>query len=83
MKTGHQVLDYVQNGQGVTVSVLTGRYTKTCEADALTGADRIRSRLRQLMNPSEGDVHWGGAIMWRGMTRAKPIRTGAPFVKSR
>lgn len=83
MKTGLQVLDYVQNGQGVTFSVLTGRYTKTCEADALIGGDRIRSRLRQLMNPSEGDVHWGGAIMWRGMTRAKPIRTGARFVRSR
>ena len=43
---------------------------KTLEADALIGADGIRSRLRQLMNPSEGDVHWGGAIMWRGVTRA-------------
>ena len=80
VKTGHQVLDYDQHGQGVTVSVLTDGHTKTLEADALIGADGIRSRLRQRMNPSEGDVHWGGAIMWRGVTRAKPIRTGASFV---
>jgi 5-methylphenazine-1-carboxylate 1-monooxygenase len=25
-------------------------------------------------------VQWGGAIMWRGVTRGKPIRTGASFV---
>ena len=80
MKTGHQVLDYTQNGQQVKVSVLTDGHTKTLEADALIGADGIHSRLRQLTESSEGDVHWGGAIMWRGVTRAKPIRTGASFV---
>ena len=38
VKTGHQVLDYDQNGQGVRVSVLTDGHTKTLEADALIGA---------------------------------------------
>ena len=60
MKTGHQVLDYDQHGQGVTVSVLVDGHGKTFEADALIGADGIRSRLRQRMNPSEGD-----ALGWR------------------
>ena len=68
VKTGHEVLDYDQHGQNVTVSVLTDGHTKKLKADALIGADGIRSRLRQRMNPSEGDVHWGGAIMWRGVT---------------
>ena len=57
VKTGHEVLDYDQHGQNVTVSVLTDGHTKKLKADALIGADGICSRLRQRMNPSEGDVH--------------------------
>ena len=25
-------------------------------------------------------IHWGGAVMWRGTTLAKPIRTGSSFI---
>ena len=32
------------------------------------------------MHPAQPPIHWGGAIMWRGTTWAKPIRTGASFV---
>ncbi len=32
------------------------------------------------MHPTQPPIHWGGAVMWRGTTRAKPIRTGASFV---
>jgi 2-polyprenyl-6-methoxyphenol hydroxylase-like FAD-dependent oxidoreductase len=32
------------------------------------------------MFPDQPPIHWGGAVMWRGTTRAKPIRTGASFV---
>ena len=31
------------------------------------------------MHPNEGSPIWGGAVMWRGLSQAKPIRTGASF----
>ena len=44
------------------------------------GADGIHSTIRQQMHPDQPPIHWGGALMWRGKTRAKPIRTGSSFI---
>ena len=49
-------------------------------ARLLIGADGIHSAVRAQMHPAQPPIHWGGAIMWRGVTRAKPIRSGASFV---
>jgi 2-polyprenyl-6-methoxyphenol hydroxylase-like FAD-dependent oxidoreductase len=46
----------------------------------LIGADGIHSAIRAQMHPDQPPIHWGGAVMWRGTTWAKPIRTGASFV---
>src|SRR6185437_13908722 len=46
----------------------------------LIGADGIHSAVRAQMHPSQPPIHWGGKMMWRGVTRARPIRTGASFV---
>jgi len=32
------------------------------------------------MHPDQPPIHWGGALMWRGTSRARPIRTGASFI---
>jgi 2-polyprenyl-6-methoxyphenol hydroxylase-like FAD-dependent oxidoreductase len=32
------------------------------------------------MHPNQPPIHWGGAVMWRGTTMGKPIRSGASFV---
>jgi len=32
------------------------------------------------MHPDQPPIHWGGAVMWRGTTWGKPIRTGASFI---
>jgi 2-polyprenyl-6-methoxyphenol hydroxylase-like FAD-dependent oxidoreductase len=32
------------------------------------------------MHPDQPPIHWGGTIMWRGTTLAKPIRTGSSFI---
>jgi 2-polyprenyl-6-methoxyphenol hydroxylase-like FAD-dependent oxidoreductase len=32
------------------------------------------------MHPAQPPIHWGGALMWRGVTRARAIRTGSSFV---
>ena len=37
-------------------------------------------RVRAQMHPEQPPIYWGGAVMWRGITWAKPIRTGSSFV---
>jgi 2-polyprenyl-6-methoxyphenol hydroxylase-like FAD-dependent oxidoreductase len=32
------------------------------------------------MHPGEGPPNWGGAILWRGTTLGRPIRSGSSFV---
>ncbi|MEM7378925.1 MAG: flavin-dependent oxidoreductase [Pseudomonadota bacterium] len=46
----------------------------------LIGADGIHSRVRAQMHPSQPPIHWGGAILWRGTSRTRALRTGASFV---
>jgi 2-polyprenyl-6-methoxyphenol hydroxylase-like FAD-dependent oxidoreductase len=46
----------------------------------LIGADGIHSAVRAQMHPDQPPIHWGGAIMWRGTTLGRPIRTGSSFV---
>jgi 5-methylphenazine-1-carboxylate 1-monooxygenase len=46
----------------------------------LVAADGLHSAVRAQMHPEQPPIQWGGAIMWRGVTRGVPIRTGASFV---
>jgi len=44
------------------------------------GADGIHSAVRAQMHHDQPPIHWGGAIMWRGTVRAKPLRTESSFI---
>ncbi|MGC6452930.1 MAG: flavin-dependent oxidoreductase [Candidatus Puniceispirillaceae bacterium] len=46
----------------------------------LIGADGIHSAIRAQMHPDQPPIHWGGAIMWRGTSLARPVRTGSSFI---
>ena len=46
----------------------------------LVGADGIHSVIRAQMNPAEGPPVWGGAVLWRGTTLARPYKSGASMV---
>ncbi len=46
----------------------------------LIGADGLHSAVRAQMHPDQPPIQWGGAVMWRGTTQARPIRSGASFV---
>lgn len=52
----------------------------TKEASVLVGADGIHSQIRKQMVPDQPGVHWGGAVMWRGVSRCKPPRSKNAFV---
>jgi 2-polyprenyl-6-methoxyphenol hydroxylase-like FAD-dependent oxidoreductase len=79
--TGHRVVGYRNDAEGVTALVRTADGTKTeIRAELLIGADGLHSAVRAQMHPNQPPIHWGGAIMWRGMTPGAPIRSGASFV---
>ncbi|MFE6158282.1 flavin-dependent oxidoreductase [Streptomyces sp. NPDC056486] len=50
------------------------------EADALIGADGIRSAVRAALHPAEGPPPWNGLIVWRGTTWASPFLDGHTMI---
>lgn len=79
--TGVKVTGYRNYPGGVSALLKT----RAGEQDEVKGslliaADGLHSAVRHQMYPAQPPIQWGGAIMWRGVTRGKPIRTGASFV---
>lgn len=80
IRLGSRVTGYRIDGGEVVASVEAGGSVSELRATLLIGADGIHSAVRARMHPAQPPIHWGGALMWRGTTRAKPIRSGASFV---
>src|SRR5574338_802324 len=83
VRTGVRVTGYRNHagGKGVTALVETrSGERQEVHGALLVGADGLHSAVRAQMYPRQPPIHWGGAIMWRGVTRGRPIRTGASFV---
>ena len=78
---GARVTGYQTAGAGVVAHVARADGTVTDEQGTLLiGADGIHSRIRAQMHPDQPPINWGGAVMWRGTVRAKPLRTASSFV---
>ncbi len=69
----------IENGVAARVSHSDGTSTELT-GSLLIGADGIHSAVRAQMHPDQPPIHWGGKLMWRGTTRAKPIRTSSSFI---
>lgn len=81
IKLGSRVTGYGKTPTGVVARVeQADGSTAEAQGRLLIGADGIHSAIRAQMHPDQPPIHWGGAIMWRGTTWAKPIRTGASFI---
>lgn len=82
VRLGSRVSGYRKNSDGSVTVLIDHADGSTSEAIGalLIGADGIHSAVRAQMHPAQPPIHWGGAVMWRGTTWAKPIRTGASFV---
>ncbi|MCM0638868.1 FAD-dependent monooxygenase [Cellulomonas wangsupingiae] len=82
IRLGHRVTGYETHADGSVTA--TGRHadgtTWTERGTLLIGADGIHSAVRAQMHPDQPPIHWGGTLMWRGTTQARPIRTGSSFV---
>ena len=76
---GAAVLDWEENAVGVAVTLgdrATGQSTGEAQGRVLIAADGINSRARARLYPDEGRAHWGGVMMWRGVTRGPKFLTG-------
>ena len=82
VRLGSRVTGYRKNAGGGVTALIEHADGARSEASGalLVGADGIHSAVRAQMHPDQPPIHWGGAIMWRGTTWGKPIRTGASFV---
>ena len=81
VQLGTRVTGYTAAGGGVTAHLATsGGGASEIEGRLLVGADGIHSAIRAQMHPDQPPIHWGGAVMWRGTVRARPMRTESSFI---
>ena len=81
IQTGHKVIGYTNlDVNGVEVVLKEKDEIRVAKHSLLIGCDGIHSEVRAKMHPTQPPIHWGGALMWRGTTIAKPVRTGASFL---
>jgi 2-polyprenyl-6-methoxyphenol hydroxylase-like FAD-dependent oxidoreductase len=82
VRLGQRVTGYRKDAGGGVTALLERADGSRAEAGGslLVGADGIHSAIRAQMHPGQPPIHWGGAVMWRGTTWGKPIRSGASFV---
>lgn len=77
----HRVVGYNKDEEGVSVSLETSAGKELAlRGRLLIGADGIHSAVRAQMHPQQPPIHWGGAVMWRGTARVKPMRTTSSFI---
>ena len=82
VRLGSRVNGYRNNPDGSVSARVEHADGTSSDANGalLIGADGIHSAIRAQMHPAQPPIHWGGAIMWRGTTWGKPIRSGSSFV---
>lgn len=71
-----------ENAQDAAVLHLRDSCGNVCaeRGAVVVGADGIHSAVRAQIVPDEGPPSWGGAVLWRGTTRAVPFLSGASMV---
>ena len=78
-------LGVVQDERGVTVSFSDGpggKQRSTMRGSVAIACDGINSAVRKQFFPDEGEPRYSGVNMWRGVTRWKPILSGASMVRA-
>lgn len=78
MQTGWRATGYTQDAGGATLHLQHRDGTRRSESGALLIAcDGIHSAIRAQMHPQDGAPVWGGAVLWRATSVAKPFLSGA------
>ena len=79
--TGHHLIGWEDTGHSVQACFIDKRSNARlpdAEGDLLIAADGIHSVARHRLYPNEGLPIWNGAILWRGITRARPFSPAVP-----
>ena len=76
---GWHCLSFVQDERKVRLQF---RDRGTVEGAYAVGCDGIHSVIRRRLYPHEGEPHYTGVNMWRGVTRWKPVLSGASMVRA-
>ena len=78
-------LGVAQEESGVTVSFsdgLGGKERFAVQGRVAIACDGINSAIRKQFFPDEGEPRYSGVNMWRGVTRWKPMLSGASMVRA-
>lgn len=77
-------VDAAQDDAGVTVSFsdASGEPAVAVRGSLAIACDGIHSVLRRKFYPDEGAPRYSGVNMWRGVTRWKPILSGASMIRA-
>ncbi|GAA6189507.1 flavin-dependent oxidoreductase [Litorivita sp. NS0012-18] len=76
---GAALHDWRETAGGIEIDLIdreTNASKGTAQGSLLVAADGINSVARAKLYPDEGAAHWGGVMMWRGITRAPSYATG-------
>ncbi len=76
---GWHCLGFDQNETGVKLKFKDRR---PMEGRVAIGCDGIHSVIRKQLYPGEGEPHYTGVNMWRGVTRWKPVLSGATMLRA-
>src|SRR5215207_3148432 len=60
---------------------VSGKVLASQRGDVVVSCEGIHSRIRKQLYPDEGPPKYSGINMWRGVTRWKPILTGASMIR--
>src|SRR5579859_2412037 len=83
--TGRHCLGIEQDEGGVTVTFSDGpggATRSTVRGRVAIACDGINSAIRKQFFPGEGEPRYSGINMWRGVTRWKPMLSGASMVRA-
>src|SRR5713101_425369 len=85
LNTNHHCIGAKQDETGVNVHFSDGpggANRSTVRGRVAIACDGINSAIRKQFFPSEGEPRYSGVNMWRGVTRWKPILSGASMVRA-
>src|SRR3954462_4050997 len=77
--TNRHCVGIEQDAAGVTVTFADGT---TARGGVAIACDGINSAVRKQFYPDEGEPRYSGINMWRGVTRWKPMLSGASMVRA-
>src|ERR1700709_1909115 len=83
--TSHHCLGVEQDASGVSVHFAdgpSGTNRTTVRGRVAIACDGINSAVRKQFFPAEGEPRYSGVNMWRGVTRWKPMLSGASMVRA-